>query len=145
MKINNYSLDELKLKIHSIQKSYRELLENVGMDTDYMDTDKTPIGDNISQFSEKYVLENMVFIIESGEKIIWKIDDTYDERWSEVYSGEFNIDELDNYSALEYGRNMIEKLIEDLEYSVRRHGEDIEYEKRGLEEFKAVKEKLWKL
>lgn len=27
MKINNYSLDELKLKIHSIQKSYRELLE----------------------------------------------------------------------------------------------------------------------
>jgi len=31
MKINNYSLDELKLKIHSIQKSYRELLENVGI------------------------------------------------------------------------------------------------------------------
>ena len=31
MKINNYSLDELKLKIHNIQKSYRELLENVGI------------------------------------------------------------------------------------------------------------------
>lgn len=38
-----------------------------------------------------------------------------------------------------------EKLIRDLEYSIRRHGEDIEYEKKGLEEFKAVKEKLWKL
>ena len=48
MKINDYSLDELKLKIYNIQKSYRELLENVGIDTDYMDTDKTPIGDNIS-------------------------------------------------------------------------------------------------
>ena len=145
MKINDYSLDELKLKIYNIQKSYRELLENVGIDTDYMDTDKTPIEDNISQFSEKYILDNMVFIIESSEKIIWKIDDTYDERWPEVYSGEFNIDELDNYDALQYAQDMVEKLIRDLEYSIRRHGEDIEYEKRGLEEFKAVKEKLRKL
>lgn len=39
---------------------------------------------------------------------------------------------------------MVEKLIRDLEYSIRRHGEDIEYEKKGLEEFKAIKEKLWK-
>ena len=144
MKINNYSLDELKLKIHSIQKSYEEFLEKVGIDTDYMDVDKTPVGDNISQFSEKYILDNMVFIIESNKKIIWKLDDTFDERWPVVYSGEFNIDELDNYDALQYARNMIEKLIIDLEYSIRRHGEDIEYEKKGLEEFKAIKEKLWK-
>lgn len=144
MKINNYSLDELKLKIHSIQKSYEEFLENVGIDTDYMDVDKTPVGDNISQFSEKHILDNMVFIIESNKKIIWKLDDTYDERWPEVYSGEFNIDELDNYDALQYAQDMVEKLIRDLEYSIRRHGEDIEYEKKGLEEFKAIKEKLWK-
>ena len=77
MKINNYSLDELKLKIHSIQKSYRELLENVGMDTDYMDVDKTPVGDNISQFSEKHILDNMVFIIESNKKIIWKFQKNF--------------------------------------------------------------------
>lgn len=145
MKINNYSLDELKLKIYNIQKSYRELLENVGIDTDYMDVDKTPVGDNISQFSEKHILDNMVFIIESNKKIIWKLDDTYDERWPEVYSGEFNIDKLDNYDVLQYARNMIEKLIIDLECSIRRHGEDIEYEQRGLEEFKAIKEKLWKI
>lgn len=145
MKINDYSLDELKLKIHSIQKSCRELLENVGMDTDYMDVDKTPIGDNISQFSEKYILDNMVFIIESDKKIIWKVDDTYDERWPEVYSGEFNIDELDNYNALQYAQDMIGKLIRDLEYSIRRHEEDMEYEKIGLEEFKIIQEKLWKL
>ena len=145
MKINDYSLDELKLKIHSIQKSCRELLENVGMDTDYMDVDKTPIGDNISQFSEKYILDNMVFIRESDKKIIWKVDDTYDERWPEVYSGEFNIDELDNYNALQYAQDMIGKLIRDLEYSIRRHEEDMEYEKIGLEEFKIIQEKLWKL
>lgn len=145
MKINNYSLDELKLKIHSIQKSYEEFLEKVGIDTDYMDVDKTPVGDNISQFSEKHILDNMVFIIESNKKIIWKLDDTYDERWPEVYSGEFNIDELDNYDALQYAQDMVEKLIRDLEHSIRRHGEDIEYEKKGLEEFKAIKEKLWKL
>lgn len=145
MKINNYSLDELKLKIYSIQKSYRELLENVGMDTDYMDVDKTPIGDNISQFSEKYILDNMVFTIESSKKIIWKVDDTYDERWPEVYSGEFDIDKLDNYNVLQYAQDMVEKLIRDLEFSIRRYGEDIEYEKKSLEEFKAVKEKLWKI
>ena len=144
MKINNYSLDELKLKIHSIQKSYEEFLEKVGIDTDYMDVDKTPVGDNISQFSEKHILDNMVFIIENNKKIIWKLDDTYDERWPEVYSGEFNIDELDNYDALQYAQDMVEKLIRDLEYSIRRRGEDIEYEKKGLEEFKAIKEKLWK-
>ena len=142
MKINNYSLDELKLKIHSIQKSYEEFLEKVGIDTDYMDVDKTPVGDNISQFSEKYILDNMVFIIENNKKIIWKLDDTYDERWPEVYSGEFNIDELYSYNALQYAQDMVEKFIRDLEYSIRRHGEDIEYEKKGLEEFKAVKEKL---
>ena len=127
MKINNYSLDELKLKIHSIQKSYEEFLEKVGIDTDYMDVDKTPVGDNISQFSEKHILDNMVFIIENNKKIIWKLDDTYDERWPEVYSGEFNIDELDNYDALQYAQDMVEKLIRDLEYSIRRRGEDIEY------------------
>ena len=145
MKINNYSLDELKLKIHSIQKSYRELLENVGMDTDYMDTDKTPIGDNISHFEEEDILHNMEFTIENDRTITWKMDYTYDERWPEVYSGKFKIDELDSYDALEYARNMIEKLIIDLEYSIRRHREDIEYEKRGLEEFKSIKEKLWKI
>ena len=145
MKINDYSLDELKLKIYNIQKSFREFLENEGIDTDYMDVDKTPIGDNISQFSKQYILDNMVFIIESDKKIIWKVDDTYDERWPEVYSGEFNIDELDNYDALQYARNMIEKLIIDLEYSIRRHGEDIEYEKGGLKEFKIIQEKLWKI
>ena len=145
MKINNYSLDELKLKIYNIQKSYKELLENVGMDTDYMDVDKTPVGDNISQFSEKYVLENMEFTIEDNRTITWKLDDTYDERWPEVYSGEFDINELDNYDALQYAQDMVEKLIRDLEYSIRRHGEDIEYEKRGLEEFKIIKEKLWKI
>lgn len=145
MKINNYSLDELKLKIHSIQKSYRELLENVGMDTDYMDTDKTPIGDNISHFEEEDILHNMEFTIENDRTITWKMDYTYDERWPEVYSVKFKIDELDNYDALEYARNMIEKLIIDLEYSIRRHREDIEYEKRGLEEFKSIKEKLWKI
>lgn len=145
MKINDYSLDELKLKIHSIQKSYRELLENVGMDTDYMDTDKTPIGDNISHFEEEDILHNMEFTIENDRTITWKMDYTYDERWPEVYSGKFKIDELDSYDALEYARNMIEKLIIDLEYSIRRHGEDIEYEQRGLEEFKAIKEKLWKI
>lgn len=145
MKINNYSLDELKLKIHSIQKSYRELLENVGMDTDYMDTYKTPIGDNISHFEEEDILHNMEFTIENDRTITWKMDYTYDERWPEVYSGKFKIDELDNYDALEYARNMIEKLIIDLEYSIRRHREDIEYEKRGLEEFKSIKEKLWKI
>lgn len=145
MKINNYSLDELKLKIHSIQKSYRELLENVGMDTDYMDTDKTPIGDNISHFEEEDILHNMEFTIENDRTITWKMDYTYDERWPEVYSGKFKIDELDSYDALQYAQDMVEKLIRDLEYSIRRHGEDIEYEKKGLEEFKAVKEKLWKL
>ena len=145
MKINNYSLDELKLKIHSIQKSYRELLENVGMDTDYMDTDKTPIGDNISHFEEEDILHNMEFTIENDRTITWKMDYTYDERWPEVYSGKFKIDELDSYDALQYAQDMVEKLIRDLECSIRRHGEDIEYEKKGLEEFKAVKEKLWKL
>lgn len=145
MKINNYSLDELKLKIYNIQKSYRELLENVGMDTDYMDVDKTPVGDNISQFSEEYVLENMEFTIEDNRTITWKIDSTYDERWPEVYSGRFRIDELDSYNALQYAQDMVEKLIRDLEFSIRRHNEDIEYEKRGLEEFKTIKEKLWKI
>lgn len=145
MKINDYSLDELKLKIYNIQKSFREFLENEGIDTDYMDVDKTPIGDNISQFSKQYILDNMVFIIESDKKIIWKVDDTYDERWPEVYSGEFNIDELDNYNALQYAQDMIGKLIRDLEYSIRRHGEDIEYEKGGLKEFKIIQEKLWKI
>lgn len=145
MKINDYSLDELKLKIHSIQKSYRELLENVGMDTDYMDTDKTPIGDNISHFEEEDILHNMEFTIENDRTVTWKMDYTYDERWPEVYSGKFKIDELDSYDALQYAQDMVEKLIRDLEYSIRRHGEDIEYEKKGLEEFKAVKEKLWKL
>ena len=144
MKINNYSLDELKLKIYNIQKSYQEFLENVGIDTDYMDVDKTPVGDNISHFSEKHILDNMVFIIESNKKIIWKLDDTYDERWPEVYSGEFNINELDNYDALQYAQDMVEKLIRDLEFSIRRHNEDIEYERKGLEEFKIIKEKLWK-
>ena len=141
MKINNYSLDELKLKIYNIQKSYQEFLENVGIDTDYMDVDKTPVGDNISHFSEKHILDNMVFIIESNKKIIWKLDDTYDERWPEVYSGEFNINELDNYDALQYAQDMVEKLIRDLEFSIRRHNEDIEYERKGLEEFKIIKEK----
>lgn len=145
MKINDYSLDELKLKIYNIQKSYRELLENVGMDTDYMDTDKTPIGDNISHFEEENILHNMEFIIKNDRTITWKMDYTYDERWPEVYSGKFKIDELDSYDALQYAQDMVEKLIRDLEYSIRRHGEDIEYEKKGLEEFKAVKEKLWKL
>ena len=73
------------------------------------------------------------------------MDYTYDERWPEVYSGKFKIDELDSYDALQYAQDMVEKLIRDLECSIRRHGEDIEYEKKGLEEFKAVKEKLWKL
>lgn len=145
MKINDYSLDELKLKIYNIQKSYRELLENVGMGTDYMDTDKTPIGDNISHFEEEDILHNMEFTIENDRTVTWKMDYTYDERWPEVYSGKFKIDELDSYDALQYAQDMVEKLIRDLEYSIRRHGEDIEYEKKGLEEFKAVKEKLWKL
>lgn len=145
MKINNYSLDELKLKIYSIQKSYRELLENVGMDTDYMDVDKTPIGDNISHFEEEDILHNMEFTIENDRTITWKMDYTYDERWPEVYSGKFKIDELDSYDALQYAQDMVEKLIRDLEYSIRRHREDIEYEKRGLEEFKSIKEKLWKI
>ena len=140
MKINDYSLDELKLKIYNIQKSYRELLENVGMDTD-----KTPIGDNISHFEEEDILHNMEFTIENDRTVTWKMDYTYDERWPEVYSGKFKIDELDSYDALQYAQDMVEKLIRDLEYSIRRHGEDIEYEKKGLEEFKAVKEKLWKL
>ena len=144
MKINNYSLDELKLKIYNIQKSYRELLENVGMDTDYMDVDKTPVGDNISHFDEEYVFKNMEFTIKDDRTIIWKVDFTYDERWPEVYSGEFDINELDNYDALQYAQDMVEKLIKDLEYSIRRHGEDIEYERKGLEEFKIIREKLWK-
>ena len=118
MKINDYSLDELKLKIYNIQKSYRELLENVGMDTDYMDVDKTPVGDNISQFSEKYVLENMEFTIEDNRTITWKIDSTYDERWPEVYSRRFRIDEIDSYNALQYAQDMVEKLIRDLEFSI---------------------------
>ena len=144
MKINDYSLDELKLKIYNIQKSYKELLEDIGMDVDYMDIDVTPIGDNISHFDEEYVFKNMEFTIKDDRTIIWKVDFTYDERWPEVYSGEFDINELDNYDALQYAQNMIDKLIKDLDYSIRRHNEDIEYERKGLEEFKIIREKLWK-
>lgn len=145
MKINNYSLDELKLKIYNIQKSYRELLENIGMDVDYMDIDITPIGDNISHFDEEYVFKNMEFTIKDDRTIIWKVDLTYDERFPEVYSGDFKIDELDSYDAFQYAKDMIEKLIRDLEFSIRRHNENIEYERKGLEEFKIIQEKLWKL
>lgn len=145
MKINDYSLDELKLKIYNIQKSFRELLENEGIDTDYMDVDKTPIGDNISHFEEGDILDNMEFIIENDRTITWKMDYTYDERWSEVYSGKFKIDELDSYDALQYARDMVGRLIRDLEFSIRRHEEDIEYEKGGLKEFKIIQEKLWRL
>ena len=115
------------------------------MDVDYMDIDVTPIGDNISHFDEEYVFKNMEFTIKNDRTIIWKVDFTYDERWPEVYSGEFDINELDNYDALQYAQNMIDKLIKDLDYSIRRHNEDIEYERKGLEEFKSIKEKLWKI
>lgn len=115
MKINNYTIEEIILKLHKAQKKFVKAVDKLNIAESYKYELKTPMGDDISDFSEEYVLENITLYVQTDDDhICWKMRGfDYGEIHIEpdMHSGAFTLEQLEELDVKkEIDKYLIRKL-----------------------------------
>ena len=146
MKINNYTIEEIILKLHKTQKKFVKAIDRLNIAESYKYEIKTPVGDDISDFSEEYVLENITLYVQTDDDhICWKMRGfDYGEIHIEpdMYSGAFTLEQLEE---LDVKKEIDKYLIRKLELEKSRYEnalKDLEWKEGNIKKLEAVLNKI---
>lgn len=146
MKINNYTIEEIILKLHKTQKKFVKAIDRLNMAESYKYEIKTPVGDDISDFSEEYVLENITLYVQTDDDhICWKMRGfDYGEIYIEpdMHSGAFTLEQLEE---LDVKKEIDKYLIRKLELEKSRYEnalKDLEWKEGNIKKLEAVLNKI---
>lgn len=146
MKINNYTIEEIILKLHKTQKKFVKAIDRLNMAESYKYEIKTPVGDDISDFSEEYVLENITLYVQTDDDhICWKMRGfDYGEIHIEpdMHSGAFTLEQLEE---LDVKKEIDKYLIRKLELEKSRYEnalKDLEWKEGNIKKLEAVLNKI---
>lgn len=146
MKINNYTIEEIILKLHKTQKKFVKAIDRLNIAESYKYEIKTPVGDDISDFSEEYVLENITLYVQTDDDhICWKMRGfDYGEIHIEpdMHSGAFTLEQLEEIDVKkEIDKYLIRKL--ELEKSRYENAlKDLEWKEGNIKKLEAVLNKI---
>lgn len=146
MKINNYTIEEIILKLHKTQKKFVKAIDRLNIAETYKYELKTPMGDDISDFSEEYVLENITLYVQTDDDhICWKMRGfDYGEIHIEpdMHSGAFTLEQLEE---LDVKKEIDKYLIRKLELEKSRYEnalKDLEWKEENIKKLEAVLNKI---
>ena len=146
MKINNYTIEEIILKLHKTQKKFVKAIDRLNIAEYYKYEIKTPVGDDISDFSEEYVLENITLYVQTDDDhICWKMRGfDYGEIHIEpdMHSGAFTLEQLEE---LDVKKEIDKYLIRKLELEKSRYEnalKDLEWKEGNIKKLEAVLNKI---
>lgn len=146
MKINNYTIEEIILKLHKTQKKFVKAIDRLNIAESYKYEIKTPVGDDISDFSEEYVLENITLYVQTDDDhICWKMRGfDYGEIHIEpdMHSGAFTLEQLEE---LDVKKEIDKYLIRKLELEKSRYEnalKDLEWKEGNIKKLEAVLNKI---
>lgn len=146
MKINNYTIEEIILKLHKTQKKFVKAIDRLNIAESYKYEIKTPVGDDISDFSEEYVLENITLYVQTDDDhICWKMRGfDYGEIHIEpdMHSGAFTLEQLEE---LDVKKEIDKYLIQKLELEKSRYEnalKDLEWKEGNIKKLEAVLNKI---
>ena len=146
MKINNYTIEEIILKLHKTQKKFVKAIDRLNIAEFYKYEIKTPVGDDISDFSEEYVLENITLYVQTDDDhICWKMRGfDYGEIHIEpdMHSGAFTLEQLEE---LDVKKEIDKYLIRKLELEKSRYEnalKDLEWKEGNIKKLEAVLNKI---
>ena len=142
MKINNYTIEEIILKLHKTQKKFVKAIDRLNIDETHKYELKTLMGDDISDFSKEYVLENVTLYVQTGDDhICWKMRGfDYGEIHIEpdMHSGAFTLEQLEE---LDVKKEIDKYLIRKLELEKSRYEnalKDLEWKEENIKKLEAV-------
>lgn len=146
MKINNYTIEEIILKLHKTQKKFVKAIDRLNIDETHKYELKTLMGDDISDFSKEYVLENVTLYVQTGDDhICWKMRGfDYGEIHIEpdMHSGAFTLEQLEE---LDVKKEIDKYLIRKLELEKSRYEnalKDLEWKEENIKKLEAVLNKI---
>ena len=146
MKINNYTIEEIILKLHKTQKKFVKAIDRLNIDETHKYELKTLMGDDISDFSKEYVLENVNLYVQTGDDhICWKMRGfDYGEIHIEpdMHSGAFTLEQLEE---LDVKKEIDKYLIRKLELEKSRYEnalKDLEWKEENIKKLEAVLNKI---
>ena len=146
MKINNYTIEEIILKLHKTQKKFVKAIDRLNIDETHKYELKTLMGDDISDFSKEYVLENVTLYVQTGDDhICWKMRGfDYGEIHIEpdMHSGAFTLEQLEQ---LDVKKEIDKYLIRKLELEKSRYEnalKDLEWKEENIKKLEAVLNKI---
>ena len=149
MKINNYTIEEIILKLHKTQKKFVKAIDRLNIAESYKYEIKTPVGDDISDFSEEYVLENITLYVQTDDDhICWKMRGfDYGEIHIEpdMHSGAFTLEQLEELEELDVKKEIDKYLIRKLELEKSRYEnalKDLEWKEGNIKKLEAVLNKI---
>lgn len=142
IKINNYTIEEIILKLHKTQKKFVKAIDRLNIDETHKYELKTLMGDDISDFSKEYVLENVTLYVQTGDDhICWKMRGfDYGEIHIEpdMHSGAFTLEQLEE---LDVKKEIDKYLIRKLELEKSRYEnalKDLEWKEENIKKLEAV-------
>lgn len=142
MKINNYTIEEIILKLHKTQKKFVKAIDRLNIDETHKYELKTLMGDDISDFSKEYVLENVTLYVQTGDDhICWKMRGfDYGEIHIEpdMHSGAFTLEQLEE---LDVKKEIDKYLIRKLELEKSRYEnalKDLEWKEENIKKLEDV-------
>ena len=146
MKINNYTIEEIILKLHKTQKKFVKAIDRLNIDETHKYELKTLMGDDISDFSKEYVLENVTLYVQTGDDhICWKMRG-FDYREihiePDMHSGAFTLEQLEE---LDVKKEIDKYLIRKLELEKSRYEnalKDLEWKEENIKKLEAVLNKI---
>ena len=146
IKINNYTIEEIILKLHKTQKKFVKAIDRLNIAETHKYELKTPMGDDISDFSEEYVLENITLYVQTDDDhICWKMRGfDYGEIHIEpdMHSGAFTLEQLEE---LDVKKEIDKYLIRKLELEKSRYEnalKDLEWKEENIKKLEAVLNKI---
>ena len=146
IKINNYTIEEIILKLHKTQKKFVKAIDRLNIDETHKYELKTLMGDDISDFSKEYVLENVTLYVQTGDDhICWKMRGfDYGEIHIEpdMHSGAFTLEQLEE---LDVKKEIDKYLIRKLELEKSRYEnalKDLEWKEENIKKLEAVLNKI---
>lgn len=147
MKINNIEVRDIILTIYKLQKDFEKELINMGLDSFYVESLKSPLGNSITHYSTMFLLENMTLTVNNRESIVeWKLPCLLNLLGTnsvlEGDSGSIRLEYLKNFEAHKEAKSYIEELLEEEKQNFRAIEEMYESSEEKINELVKILNKI---
>nr|DAY16270.1 MAG TPA: hypothetical protein [Caudoviricetes sp.] len=147
MKINNIEVRDIILTIYKLQKDFEKELINMGLDSFYVESLKSPLGNSITHHSTMFLLENMTLTVNNRESIVeWKLPCLLNLLGTnsvlEGDSGSIRLEYLKNFEAHKEAKSYIEELLEEEKRNFRAIKEMYESSEEKINELVKILNKI---